>query len=102
MLLETTTHVRVFRGSAPMDGSQQIHRMSPRMIGGSGSVSSDGWTRWPSRFFVIQQLQLCGLQVSQELPSVAPARRIVAGELALSLQRLSPRDGFANQLPSER
>src|SRR5215813_9198282 len=78
MLLETTTHVRIFRGSAPTDGSQQIHRMSPRTIGGSGGASPRGWARPCSRFFFIQQLQLCDLEVLQQLTGIAPACRIVA------------------------
>src|SRR3954469_3802770 len=95
--------VRVFRGSAPTDGSQQIQRISPRRIG--RSISPASLTAGPVGrlcVFTVQELELSRLEIRQDLFGIAPAGHVVTGELALALQRVTLRDSFTDQLSSER
>src|SRR2546425_848580 len=71
MSLETTTHVRVFRGSTPTEGSHWIHRMSPRR-------KSTG-----SRIFLVQQLELRRFELLEQGTGVLAVRR-VGGRQSLS------------------
>src|SRR3990172_2703029 len=68
MSLDTTRHVRVFRGSAPTEGSQLIHRRSPR------------WTSMGSPLFITEQLQLWRFKVAEQLPRVRTVGGVVGGE----------------------
>src|SRR5437016_2557911 len=66
--LETTTHVRTFRGSTPTDGSHWIYKTSPRR------------TSAISRFIVVEQPELPCLEVLQHRPRVRPVGHVVGRE----------------------
>ena len=72
MSFDTTTQVRVFRGSTPTDGSHWIQTMSPRR------------TSTGSRF-IVEQIELRRLEVFQKCAGVRPSGRVIRGEALAAL-----------------
>src|SRR5439155_20562024 len=85
MSFDTTTQVRVFRGSTPTDGSHWIQTMSPRR------------TSTGSRF-IVEQIELRGLEVFQKRAGVRPSGRVILGEPLAALGRLAARQALAHDL----
>jgi hypothetical protein len=86
--LDTTTHVRVFRGSAPTEGSQQTPTTSPRRRPGASVV------------FIAEQVELSGLEVSQNLPGLCVLGRVVPRESGPPLGGLLPFEPGAHEVGS--
>src|SRR5438132_11791523 len=95
---ETTTHVRVFLGSTPTEGSQLIQRTSPRRYSsdGASTVGAGGGRRLEC--FIAEDLELPGLQLGEQRGVILPAAHIIGGELALALRRFATREGLAEEL----
>src|SRR5204863_5620583 len=85
MSFDTTTQVRVFRGSTPTDGSHWIQTMSPRR------------TSTGSRF-IVEQIELRRLEVFQKRAGVRPSGRVIRGEPLAALGRLAARQALAQDL----
>src|SRR5439155_9618208 len=89
MSLDTTTQVRSFLGSAPIEGSHRIQRMSPRR----GSRGSSGF---------IDQVELRDFEIGEQLARVFVPGRVILCKLAPPFHRFAVREGFAEQRPRER
>jgi hypothetical protein len=83
---ETTTQVRIFLGSTPVEGSQLIQRMSPRR----GSIGSG--------VFIVKQLERRGFQIGGQSSGVGSIRPVRFGPLLSTVQSLATCQCFANQL----
>src|SRR2546428_6141827 len=87
---DTTTQVRVFFGSAPTDGSQSIHRMSPRRKA-IGSLGSGVF------FFIPQKLQLGPLEVADQRAGVRSIGPVRLGPVPAPLGLLASGECLAQQ-----
>src|SRR5512140_3046099 len=91
MSLETTTHVRVLRGSTPTDGSQFTQTMSPRRM-----------PSLPTSRLIQEPFELRALEIAQHLLRILAPRCIVRGKLAALRQDLALLQRLADQAPRVR
>src|SRR5262245_46749459 len=91
MSFETTTHVRVLRGSAPTDGSQFTQTISPRRMLSLGAL-----------LVIEEPLELRALEIAKHVPGIFAAGGVVRGQLAAVSQGFSLLDRLAEQAPRTR